>query len=475
MTDEFILANAPYETNYGETLLWSNRDGSITKTSVKEGTVLEDESTAAEDRTIATITAVQNAKAVHAHYRLTPDGAYNQDIATFYAANYKLDPAMEAIEAPASYNGHPFSYWAVRKSGSDTAPIVAKSLTKLFDLCMMDDYWLSPVYDESAASSGSGSNTVVLVNALPSSGGEDWLAWTWNTTEDGEWVRPDGNMTFIGLKTYVIFVRVPAGTAYSAIDWDSNVWNKTDDLTVQNGGTFTLRWYSETYGDTRMFGEWSDTPESTGGDPQEETTEAASVNLTFLDYTRNRWTDEEGNIASSGETDLLFADFEIAFEDNGNQIYKSDEYKTGVILEYCASVPDYATFDPTRNYNQVTDYTNLATAVNSHLAGDNITQYSYKTGKNRTIQFCDIPTTDLTDHNRVEFGKYIKNSFTVSGTDEEPVYTYKNCSYLLKATAYLVDGDGNVTFSKEPVYVCYKNIASQNSAVPTLIENSSGN
>lgn len=474
LTDEFILENAPYETNYGETLRWSNRDGAITKTSVKEGTVIKEGDTpTTEDRVFATITAVQNAKAVHAHYRLTPTGAYTQDLQTFYAANYNLDPNMKSIEAPASYNGHPFKYWAVRKSGSDTAPIVAKSLTKLFDLCMMDNYWLSPVYDESAAASGSGSNTVVLVNALPSSGGEDWLAWTWDTSDDGEWVRPDG-MTFSGLKTYVIFVRVPAGTAYSAIDWDSNVWNRTEDLTVQGGSTFTLKWYADN-GSNNMYGEWGDTPVTSGDDPQEETTEAASVNLTFLDYTRNRWTDEDGNIASSGETDLLFADFEIAFEDNGNQIYQSDDYKTGVILEYCTTVPDYATFDPTRNYGQTTNYDNLAAALTSRLAGENVTQYSYKTGKNRTIQFCEIPTTDLTDHNRVEFGKYIKNAFTVSGTDEEPVYTYKNCSYLLKATAYLVDGDGNVTFSKEPVYVCYKNIASQNSAVPTLIENTSGN
>ena len=339
---------------------------------------------------------------------------------------------------------------------------------------MMDNYWLSPVYDESAAAAGSGENTVVLVNSLPSSGGEDWLAWTWNTEDDGEWVRPDG-MTFNGLKTYVIFVRVPSGTAYADIDWNNTqiVWNKTDDLTVQDGDTFTLKWYSETYGDTRMFGEWSTTPEPSGGDdedPPAETTEDASVKLTFLDYTRNLWTDTEGVINPSGETDLLFADFEIAFEDNGNQIYESNDYKTGVILEYCAKVPDGKTFDPTKDYGQTTNTDNLATALRAHLNGDNVTQYSYKSSKNRTIQFCDIPTTDLTDHNRVEFAKYIKNAFTVSATEDEPVYTYTNNSYLLKATAYLVDKDGNVTFSQEPVYVCYKIIASQNTALPEMTE-----
>ena len=184
-------------------------------------------------------------------------------------------------------------------------------------------------------------------------------------------------------------------------------------------------------------------------------------------------TKNESISVSAIETDLLFADFEIAFEDNGNLIQNSNAYYTGVVLEFCTTVPASATFNPNRDYNQTTDYTNLATAINAHLSGENVTQYSYKTGKNRTIQFCDIPTSDLTNKNRVEFGKYIYNAFTATnnGTEAQPdyVYTYKNCNYLLKATAYLVK-DGTVTFSN-PVYVCYKGIAAQNDALPSMTEN----
>lgn len=358
LTDEFILTNAPYESNYGETLLWSNRDGAIVSTSQKEGTILEDKTTVTADRAYATITAIQDTKVVYAHYRMNPDEGYTNDpIVCAYGDNHNLNPNMKTLNAPESYNGKAFSYWAVRKSGFDSAPVIAKSYDRLFDLCMMDSYWLTPVYEEVS---------------------------------------------------------------------------------------------------------------------EEPAAEGTSVTLTHLDYTRNRWTDGDGNIPESGETDLLFADFEIAFEDNGKDIYDSESYKTGVILEYCAKVPDNVTFNPTKDYKQTTNYETLSFAVTEYLQNKPVTQYSYKEDKNRTIQFCEIPTASLTDHNRVEFGKFIKNAFTTTniGTEEEPEYTYNytNSIYLLKATAYLVDGDGNVTFSKEPVYVCYKGIASQNSALSGMTE-----
>lgn len=99
LTDEFILENAPYESNYGETLRRSNREGRITKTSQKAGTVLEDGTTLSADRVIATITAVQDNKTVYAHYRTSPTGEFIE-LATTYGANYKLDKNMLAIEAP---------------------------------------------------------------------------------------------------------------------------------------------------------------------------------------------------------------------------------------------------------------------------------------------------------------------------------------------------------------------------------------
>lgn len=361
LTDSFVLENAPFESNHGETLRWSNRAGYITKSSVKKGTVLEDGTKAAEDCMTVTITAVQDKKTVFANYRTTPNGEYTS-IQTFYGANHALDEQMEAIEAPETYGGKAFSYWAVRKSADSSAEIVAKSYDRLFDLCMMDNYWLTPVYED-------------------------------------------------------------------------------------------------------------DIPDPEAAPAETQPASDLRVTLAHLDYSRNRWTDADGNIDSSGETDLLFSDFEIAFEDNGNQIWRSEDYHTGLVIEYCAKLPATATFNPERDYKQTTNYENLTTAVTNHLHGETVDLYYYKDGKRRTIQFCDIPTTDLTDHNRVQFGKYIKNAFTVSDTGDEPTYT--NCHYLLKATAYLAGKDGKVTFSQEPVYFCYKTIASQDAALPEMVDNSS--
>ena len=495
LTDEFILKNAPYESNYGETLRWSNGtddEGNpcITKTSHQGSPAVEakpatndqpavEARDAIPDMTVATIKAKQNTRTVYAHYRTTPTGAYNDPIVTFYGANYKLDEQMKAIEAPASYDGMAFSCWAVRKSSSADAPIVAKSYDKLFDLCMMDSYYLSPVYEGAAAGPGTKSAKLDATTNNIAQNNEDWIAWTWNEGEEGVWVRPDSDMTFHGLKDYVKFARVPAGTSITGGVWDetfeANVWNYTedDDQVVQDGQTLILTGYYQN--NTKYIaGEWSNTsdPEEPGEEPAESTSEP-SVTLTHLDYTRNRWTDENGNIDSSGETDLLFSDFEIAFEDNGSMIYQSEDYKTGLILEYCATVPDSATFNPDRDYRQVTDYDNLETALKSYLDGQTVTQYSYKANKNRSIVFCDIPTDVLTDHNRIEFYRYIYNSYINTGTEENPVYTHNKCNYLIKVTAYLVDKDGNVTFSRDteyPVYMCYKTIASQDSAYPSIIE-----
>lgn len=339
LSDEFILSQAPYESNYGETLTWS--DTQIEQTSSEEGGV------------IATVTAVQSAKTVYANYRLLPNNAYST-ISTTYGANREIDTALAVIDArELTYEGYSFSYWEIRKSAN--GDVIAKCYDAWFSFCMMDSYFISPVYSGEAA---------------------------------------------------------PSGT---------------------------------------------------------------SVTLAHLDYTRNRWTDENGDIDASGATDLLFADFEIAFEDNSSRIYNSDAYDTGVVLEYCATVPENVTFNPNRDYNQTSDETNLADAINAHLDGETVTQYVYKgsvevgTAKRRTIQFCDIPTSDLTNRNRVEFGKYIKNAFTNTGTEDDPVYTYTNSRYLLKATAYLVK-DGQVTFSNS-VYVCYKGIAAQDFALSSVADN----
>ena len=367
LNNDFILKNAPYESNYGEKLVWSSSNAEKTS-SAKSNTLY------------AVVIAVQEQKKVAATFRTTPDGVY-ETITTFYGANHKLDHQMLKISAPETYKGYKFSCWEVRKSADDKAPVIAKSYTPLFDLCMMDNYCLSPVYLEKIDEEETADD--------PDTKSAD--------DTKGETVDPT---------------------------------EKPDDAPTEAA---------------------AEAPEQ--ADP--------TVILSHLGYSRNRWTDDDGNIASTGETDHLFTDFEISFEDNGSKIYNSEDYKTGVVFELCARVPDNFEFDQNKDYNATTDFNNLGSAlIDNVVNGKSVNKYSYASGKNRSIQICDIPTGDLTDHNRVEFGKLFYNAFKTDA-DGNPVYT--NSTYLLKATAYLIKGD-KVTFSNS-VYVCFKDIASMNAAV----------
>lgn len=468
LSDEFILANAPYESNYGETLRWSNRDGSITKDSVKEGAVIDTDTgaTATENRLYATITAVQDTKKVHAHYRLTPDGGYNNDIALDYGANYKLDERMKAIDAPAVYNGMAFKYWAVRKPNrdgtapADSAPVVAKSYDTLFDLCMMDNYFISPVYD--GAAEGPGSKSAALNVTAVARGDEDWLAWTWNEGEDGVWVRPDSNLVFRGLNDNVKFARVAKGTDITGGVWDaafeSNVWNYTedDDQTVQDGQTLIL---TEYYHDNSKYiaGYWSSSDPSAPETPAETPTESASITLTHLDYSRNRWTDENNEIPANGSTDLLFTDFEIAFEDNGETIQNNEDYQCGVVFEACAKFKATSSFNPSNDYGYASDAEPLKAAIS---AGNTTYTTTNKTGqsavKTRSLLYSPINVHNLTNKDRIELSHCFPNNCTIVGEGENETRDYSNSNsrYLMKATAYMIK-DGQVTLSNS-VYVCLK-------------------
>lgn len=572
LTDEFIIANSPYESNYGQTLSWS--DQKIEKTSYKG-----DENEETVDRIVTNVTAVQNAKTVFANYRTTPNGEFTT-IRTTYGANYKLDEQMLAIEAPESYNGYEFSYWAVRKTNSDSSPIVAKSYETLFDLCMMDNYYITPVY-EGAAASGPGTKTVVLEPADGiAQGNEDWLAWTWNDGEEGTWVRADSSLTFKGLNDKVKFVRVQSGTDISDDVWDETmdpyVWNYTDDLTVWDKGTYSIssydnqimlgKWIPPTDGlgtnsailntsnidslddsiwiawtqnyiddgtwvrpDSNMtfrglkdevvffemdpnvvlspdswdgtddyirhmtgylnvqngktftlsgeldsvsgymLGSWGTTTDVTPTENPTEEPPAPSepeVVLTHLDYTRNRWTDENGNISSTGETDLLFTDFEIAFEDNGKQIYGNGSgYQAGVVFELCGSLSATATFNPDRNYGFYSDPDALKTAITEgYKSYTTQNKEGSPATKTRSIQCSEINTANMTNRNRIEFSQYYKNAYkTVENGDGTTTTKYTNSNYLMKATAYLIKDD-TVTLSNS-IYICLKSEAAKDLAI----------
>ncbi|MBQ9247259.1 MAG: hypothetical protein IJ171_01575, partial [Ruminococcus sp.] len=347
LTDEFILANAPYESNYGEKLTWIDKN--IEKTSEKG------DGKTTQDRIITDFTATQVAKTVVANYRTNPDGAYTSIVA-HVGDNYSTNEAMNSIEAEPEYSGGVFDRWEVRRT--ENGDVIATTDSLLFDLCMMDNYFITPVY------------------AAPA---ED-------TSADAE---PD---------------------------------------------------------------------QSAESDPV--------VRLTHIDYARNRWTDEDGKLYPNGNTDLLYTDFEIAFEDGDNIIHAYDgEYQLGVVFELCAQLPENATFDPDRDYSQVSDPVNLKEAISTALNG-NIASGSYvynpsKPTKKRNFQLNPVYLENLTNHDRIVYSKPYKNAYKVDGSGVITGYT--NSTYLMKATAYLIK-NGKVTLSNS-VYICLKDESKKDYAI----------
>ncbi|MDO4892572.1 MAG: InlB B-repeat-containing protein, partial [Eubacteriales bacterium] len=325
LTDEFIIGKSPFESNYGETLRWSDRK--IEKTSergdAKEGTA---------DRIITNVEAEQSAKEVYANYKTAPEADAFENIPLTYGDNYELNEDMLAIEC----TDDSFSYWEVRKSAD--GDVVARSYSPLFDLCMMDSYYITPVCE-----------------------------------------------------------------------------GKPDDSA--------------------------------------ETEKDPTVTLTHLDYTRNRWTDESGAVPSSGDTDLLFTDFEIAFEDNGAQIYGADsEYTAGVVFEKIGTLAESATFTPDK-YNYYSEPEALKAAILNNQTSYSTPGTEGGTAKNRKIQLSAIDTANMTNRNRIEFSQYYKNVYN------ETKKSYTNSRVLMKATAYLIK-DSKVTLSNS-IYVCLKDIAAK--------------
>ena len=188
-------------------------------------------------------------------------------------------------------------------------------------------------------------------------------------------------------------------------------------------------------------------------DDSAETEKDPTVTLTHLDYTRNRWTDESGAVPSSGDTDLLFTDFEIAFEDNGAQIYGADsEYTAGVVFEKIGTLAESATFTPDK-YNYYSEPEALKAAILNNKTSYSTPGTEGGTAKNRKIQLSAIDTANMTNRNRIEFSQYYKNVYN------EAKNSYTNSRVLMKATAYLIK-DGKVTLSNS-IYVCLKDIAAK--------------
>lgn len=422
LTNKFIMDNAPYETNYGETLLWT--DTETVKDSFKgdseQGTV---------DRMVTTVTAQQSTKKVVLNYRLSPTGAYTTVGNIDYGANRKSDENVKklTVTGDTTYNGKYFTYWAIRKTPG--GKVIAKCYSPEFTMCMMDSYYITPVFETSASEV----KTAILNPDKVKTGEEDWLAWTWSSEDDGTVVIPNEDLVFTGLKDNVVFVRVASGVTELGDNW-ANALSRTSDLTTVDGKTYTLTSMSG----SSMDGTW------------------ANVVLTHLDYTRNRWTNEDGEMFANGNTDLLYTDFEIAFEDGGEHLNgRNSQYKAGVVFELCARWDPANEFDQDHDYGYASDEANLKAAIAAKSS-----VYYYKDGKRRSIMQDEFSGSELTNQNRIVYSKPYKNAYkeTVDPSTGETIKTYTNSTYLMKATAYLTDPDGNITLSNS-VYVCLTDIA----------------
>ena len=406
LTNEFILGKAPYESNYGETLNWNAAN--ITH-SYDNGVICAD------------LTATQGSKMVSLNYRLTASGPYSSPVMVPVGANRINNASVAAITTSEST----FKYWEIRKSADSTAPVYARCFDAEFSYCIMDDYWITPVFESLQGDKTARLNPDALKNC-----DEDWLAWTYHYGDSmgvGTLVFPSEDLTYTGLKDVVVFVRVAKGTTDLGDNW-SNVWNQTTDLDLNgyDGKTFVLTSWSG----SQMIGEWTDT-----------------VTLTQTEYTRNRWTDDEGNLSANGRSDYLYSDFEIAYKDGApREVFESDSYRTGVVFELCGTLGEGESFAPD-TYKYRSDAANLKTAILNKAS-------SYDadgSGTNRRIQCNDISTSVLTNMNRIELGKSYYNTAT-------------NSKAIMKVTAYLVDGESNVTLSN-PVYICLYETSQKDLAV----------
>ena len=176
LTNDFIMANAPFESNHGKLTTWTDRDNRIVKDSVKgvqkEGTV---------DRIITTVTALEEDQPVTAFYRLTPDDVFTP-INTFIGANRKTDTKLQVLDArDKTYNGKSFSYWEIRKSDKDDSPVIARCYEPWFTYVIWENYFITPVYETDE-------------NSEPAVPDSDSFILTALDNSRNQWTDSDGNM-----------------------------------------------------------------------------------------------------------------------------------------------------------------------------------------------------------------------------------------------------------------------------------------
>lgn len=196
------------------------------------------------------------------------------------------------------------------------------------------------------------------------------------------------------------------------------IWNDDGDFVTN----VYSRWFNYVlYDNYKIKPIYKETPDTI-------TTPGISTTIQFLEYSRNQWTDDNGN--KDATTDRIFADFALSFTKNGELIDPSQN-ECGIVLAVGPNIdgntPDNVTF--------TTDEAKLKNFIK------NGTQYT-SDGANGTVKAVKSSIVKKLDNkNRVE----LYNRFKNSPANTDPV---------IKAYSYIIV-DGEVTLS-EPVYISLK-------------------
>lgn len=155
--------------------------------------------------------------------------------------------------------------------------------------------------------------------------------------------------------------------------------------------------------------------------PETVTTPNVSTTLNFLEYSRNQWTDENGEKTTA--TDRLYADFALAFNKDGLMLndYTGTDIECGMVMEVCGKLTtatDGSYITDLSQYNYDTNQEALKAAM---LSGDK----SYEgSGAKRNIIKTTIDNSKLNNKNRIEFYQGFNNS------TNNPLYVIKAYSYI---------------------------------------------
>ncbi len=184
------------------------------------------------------------------------------------------------------------------------------------------------------------------------------------------------------------------------------------------------------------------------------TQQGTGTDISFLEYSRNQWTTEDGRKASN--TDKLYADFEVEYYVDGRQVTSDDtDVQVGVLFV----VGDKLTEEEATNFDQMTttktfdvDEDALISLIESGVGGK-------VDGRNVLLKTYNITT--ISNKNRITYYRGFNNSKYDASTD---TYDYTNAMYIMKVYSYIIV-DGVVTLCNTPQYVNLYDTATQNYTV----------